>query len=561
MSRGRVLVAALIVTVAIACGIRGARHVASAPELPARPPVEGPDPPEVIVGERLFLETRFAQHFFSESSGDVNAALPRGEPVLERTVTLAGSLRGPFAGASMNCRACHLVDEHAGPGRTGSRSYADFAARSPVPRRGEDDVRTTVRNSQALVGALIPRAAMLLHHDGEFATAEDLVRETMLGRNYGWLPDERDLAIGQVARVIRGDDGAAPLARAHGGAYRTVFAGVDPELPDSVRLPERFRLDVTNAPDERIVDAVAALVAAYLESLVFDADSSGAHRGSPYDAFLAQNGLPRAPRPGEADSLYSQRLLAAIDRLAAPRFVEPRDSLALHPQAFAFGPLELAGLKTFLRRPARAPGPQSKGGAGACASCHPAPHFTDFAFHNTGASQRDYDAVHGEGAFARLAVPDLEARNADAARWLPPSAGQPRGRGPFRAIPDSAHPERADLGLWNTCANPALPASQPALRALLAPGQAKVTPPELLRRALARFKTPSLRDLGHSDPYFHGGSAPTIESVLAHYLDFSARARRGAVRNADAQLAHIDLHAGDLAALAAFLRSLNEDYE
>ena len=33
------------------------------------------DPAEVAIGERLFLETRFAQFFFSRANGDANARL------------------------------------------------------------------------------------------------------------------------------------------------------------------------------------------------------------------------------------------------------------------------------------------------------------------------------------------------------------------------------------------------------------------------------------------------------------------------------------------------------
>src|SRR5437899_9398826 len=70
------------------------------------------DPPEVALGERLFLETRFAQFFFAHSHGNANAVLTEGDPVLATSQTASGqSLPGPFAAFSMNCRACHLVAE------------------------------------------------------------------------------------------------------------------------------------------------------------------------------------------------------------------------------------------------------------------------------------------------------------------------------------------------------------------------------------------------------------------------------------------------------------------
>ena len=56
------------------------------------------DPPEVAIGERLFLETRFAQFFFTNSGGNVNTNLPVGDPALAATVTTGAPLAGPFAG-------------------------------------------------------------------------------------------------------------------------------------------------------------------------------------------------------------------------------------------------------------------------------------------------------------------------------------------------------------------------------------------------------------------------------------------------------------------------------
>src|ERR1043165_9820233 len=54
------------------------------------------DPPEVALGERLFLETRFAQFFFAHSGGNANAVLKEGDPVLTRSTSASGeALPGP----------------------------------------------------------------------------------------------------------------------------------------------------------------------------------------------------------------------------------------------------------------------------------------------------------------------------------------------------------------------------------------------------------------------------------------------------------------------------------
>ena len=83
----------------------------------------------------------------------------------------------------------------------------------------------------------------------------------------------------------------------------------------------------------------------------------------------------------------------------------------------------------------------------------------------------------------------------------------------------------------------------------------------LLKRAIARFKTPGLRDLNHSAPYMHNGQFDTLSDIITFYQDISALARAGTLRNGASQLQGIALLAGDAASLVAFLRSLNEDYQ
>src|SRR5689334_752180 len=125
---------------------------AAACHAPSPEPAE--DPPEVVVGERLFLETRFAQ-FFAAHAVSVNQPLKAGDPVMDTLQTAAGSTRpGPFAGRSMNCRQCHLVDEAAGADGHALRTYTDFAARSPIPARPDGQTQTP-RNSPPLVNATL----------------------------------------------------------------------------------------------------------------------------------------------------------------------------------------------------------------------------------------------------------------------------------------------------------------------------------------------------------------------------------------------------------------------
>jgi cytochrome c peroxidase len=76
---------------------------------------------------------------------------------------------------------------------------------------------------------------------------------------------------------------------------------------------------------------------------------------------------------------------------------------------------------------------------------------------------------------------------------------------------------------------------------------------------IATFKTPTLRNLRYTHPYFHDGSLHTLQDVLSELIDLSEMARAGILREADEELAKIKITEADIASLAAFLNSLNED--
>lgn len=85
----------------------------SSSNTPASPSVVSTGTPgaEVAVGERLFLETRFAQAFkvFVDNGGNVNDPIA-GDPVMdivETTTPGAPIDPGPFKSQTINCRACH----------------------------------------------------------------------------------------------------------------------------------------------------------------------------------------------------------------------------------------------------------------------------------------------------------------------------------------------------------------------------------------------------------------------------------------------------------------------
>jgi hypothetical protein len=271
-----------------------------------------------------------------------------------------------------------------------------------------------------------------------------------------------------------------------------------------------------------------------------------------------------APDTNESDIDYGRRLLTLIEGLTAPQFVTDADgSFTTHQQAFIFGPQELAGLQIFLREPPSTPLPPevlAQGQIGNCIACHAPPLFTDFHVHNTGATQDEYDAIHGSGAFAALDIPDLSTRRADHNAYLPATPQHPEAQGPFRAIPAADKPGQTDLGLWNVYANGDFPKPQLRLQRLMCGDSEACAPGVLLPKSIARFKTPGLRDLGHSAPYFHTGRKTTLEEVVRFYKGIADLMRNGQVRNGAPELEGMALTEEDVSPLGAFLRGLNEDY-
>ncbi len=519
---------------------------------------------EVRLGDRLFFETRFSQFYFANADGDSNATLPKGDPLMEKVpVVLGEDLPGPFAGQGINCRQCHLgsdfLPEHLRAGRT----YGDFSRRSPVPNR-DDGQTVATRNSPIMIDIGMPREVpMLLHLDGEFVTHEDLIVDTMTGRNFGWLPTEVETAKKHIAKVVREDEGMNPRhirdPDGNGIPYKTVLKGEDPLLQHQL-IPAEYRIDVETASDDEILTAVAKLIHAYMDSLRFGTKNTFRESGSPYDLFLEKNALPAKPDPGEKAAAYSKRLLAEIEKRNSFDFVRPSDDyFLLHQQPYQFGPEELRGLKIFFSSGAR-----KKADAGNCIACHPAPRFSDFSLHNNGVSQVEYDAIFGDGAFAKLEIPDLKTRNANHDEYLPATPAHPTAKGRFRQIPAKSRPGVTDLGVWSIYANPDFPKPQVALNQILCgeggPAEEGCRPEEVLPLTVGYFKTPAVRDLGQSEPYFHTGEIDTIEEALRFYVSVAELAREGKLRNASPEMKDIHIDEEDVAPLAAFLRSLNEDY-
>jgi cytochrome c peroxidase len=296
-----------------------------------------------------------------------------------------------------------------------------------------------------------------------------------------------------------------------------------------------------------------------MKDLLFKRDQYGQFIGSPYDAFLRANHLPAAPLAGQTKAAYNQELLQQVLALSNPVYITPSDgSFKYHNQPYQFGPTELAGLKIFLS--AAAPGAVN-GHAGNCIACHQAPDFSDFSFHNTGVSQAEYDAANGSGSFLNLFIPTNAQRIAEFNSYLPASANHPNASEAFRHEAVAGSPQFADLGLWNVYLNPDMPNPQANLAGFVCAAGKDCSVDQGLASTIAQFKTPVLRDLEDSAPYFHNGSALLFNDVINHYIAMSNLARTGAMRNAPPEFANMSLSQDDVAALVAFLQSLTEDYD
>ena len=522
---------------------------------------EAPTPTADPIGERIFLDTRFAKFFFQNMTG-YNAPLPAGDPIVATVQNGTGGLPGPFAGKSINCRSCHFVTEFQDVAGAGNRTYADFTTRSMLPTT-LNGFETTPRNAMQMVGTYRKDGGtQFLHFDGEFSSGEDLVVGTMAGRNFGWDSAEYGTAIHHIANVVRNDDGSDQLAAARTGglSYGILFKGTDARITSNILLPASQRIDVSTATDLQVVNELATCVAQYFKDLQFKHDSDNRYVASPFDLWLEKNHLPRQPLVGESNLAYGQRLLADVSALSNPVWITPTDgTFAYHDQPFQFGATEMAGLKIFLTS---APAGTAAGAhAGNCAACHTPPDFTDFAFHNNGVSQDEYDAVHGLGSFVAMHIPGLAERLAAPDIWMPRTPTHPNAAEPLRRPASASHPEYADLGMWNVYQFPDYPNPQAKLQQFVCAAGKDCSVDNGLASTVAQFKTPSLRDLVDSAPYFHNGSRARLDDVVAFYISRAALAKAGQLRNAPPEFSNMSLSSSDTQALVAFLLSLTEDYD
>jgi cytochrome c peroxidase len=310
------------------------------------------------------------------------------------------------------------------------------------------------------------------NYDGEFDTLEALIEAKLYSRQFGWTEDESNAAAKEILAMLEGDTGVAELAN---GTYVEEFS-------------RAYDADLGSTSPEDAVKLVAKALASYVETLK-TTDTA------PYDAFAYLNRLNPGFSDNDTPDEFSGRLfgnLGNTEGRLSVKWPKPYDETAYQ------------GLKTFYR----VPNEDTSDKIGNCVACHHPPHFTDYQFHNTGVAQMEYDAVNGDGAFAKLDADNVKL-----------------GR------PTKDDPNVADLGRGARTGDDA---------------------------DLGAFKTPPLRNLGKTDPYMHNGAYETLEAVIRQHMHASELAKAGKLRNADPELLDMHITEADVDELAAFLRTLNE---
>jgi cytochrome c peroxidase len=270
-----------------------------------------------------------------------------------------------------------------------------------------------------------------------------------------------------------------------------------------------FRVELATLPESEAVALVTRAVADYMRTFK-------SPQNAPFDRFLRANKLAW-PTGNQDVAVQTQQFIVQLETL------ERSKTLKLSQD---FNAETLQGLKIFLRT-------SGETSVGNCVTCHAPPLFTDFSFHNLGVSQAEYDQLHGAGAFAALPIPNVAEVQRPVAR--------------FRETPSKRKPSEADLGHWNIVDVKGSPLRRP-----------DENDGQFLQRMIGTFKTPTLRHLAYSYPYFHNGTYTSLEDTLREIMRLSELARVGKVRQGDPQLARIKLSEADLGPLTAFLNALNE---
>lgn len=491
------------------------------------------------LGERLFNEFRFSAYFAKASRGDVNYELKNGSPAVEVIDTLLGQASSPFAGKATSCSSCHMVDQGLEIEGLGMRGYNDAAPRTPIWFRSQDKKSTTLRNTPALIGInsqYLPHS--FVHFDGELDGIKATVLGNFTGRNMGWLSSEKSEAIKNIIKVLKEDNGEGELAGEFGGSYRKILKGTDPTIESDFQLSKEYRIDLATATDEEIIKKVEEYVFIYVKNIDFSTDEDGNYNGSAYDLFLKENGIATGPKKDQSVGSYVADLRRAIAKLDKPSYINAF-TLTTHGRSTQFKEQELDGLKIFLNL--------KNNSRSMCLQCHMPPLFSDGLYHNVGISQNEYESIHGKGSLLEKKIPTLKEKETLKVTFLD--------------VPSAKDDRKVDFGAWNFFTSSKNSTFSNYMRSLFCSSPLKCDNEVISSRMVGRIKTPTLRNLGHSAPYFHNGSEKNLQGVLETYIRNSELVRKGELVNPAPQLGRMNLKESDLKNLESFIKSLDEEYE
>jgi hypothetical protein len=127
--------------------------------------------------------------------------------------------------------------------------------------------------------------------------------------------------------------------------------------------------------------------------------------------------------------------------------------------------------------------------------------------------------------------------------------------------PNLKNKNAVDLGVWNFFGRKNKPELNKYVKELKCSLLVNCTDDKLLPLMIATFRTPTLRNLAHSAPYFHTGGSPHLMHLLHQYKRSSELMRKGELRNGDVLLKDMFLFHNEIHSLMPFLNSLNSNYD
>jgi cytochrome c peroxidase len=230
-------------------------------------------------------------------------------------------------------------------------------------------------------------------------------------------------------------------------------------------------------------------------------------------------------QPGEADSADTRAWDALSDELKTDItrvYVNFGKSIAAYERLLVsqnsrfdtfYAEIAAGASRSKLLDPEEAVGLEVFIGNGRCISCHLGPNFTDAKFHNIGVEQT------GEN------VPATDLGREDA---LPLVVSDP-----FNCA--STWSDRPDK---SGCAVNSIDVADAATKPYA-----------------GAFKTPTLRNVSQTAPYFHTGQEQTLDDVVEHYDEGGDDG--GFAGKVDANVTRLDLTEAEKSALVAFLKTLD----